>query len=61
MAKVFVGKDFVEDAVGVPRCAAADEFAISCSKRVEDGVVEFLVVSYEVHFVHSTRLQALGL
>ena len=51
MAKVFVGKDFVEDAVGVPRCATADEFAIGCSKRVENGVVEVLVISHEIKLI----------
>src|SRR3972149_7429345 len=50
-AKIFVVKNFVEDAVGVPGCAAADKFAIGGAERVEDGVVEFLVVCHEVEFV----------
>ena len=51
VAEVFVVKDFEKDAVGVPWCAAADEFAVCCAQRVEDGVVEFLVVCDEVEFV----------
>ncbi len=51
MAEVFVGKNLVEDAVGVPGCAAANEFAISCSKRVENGVVEVLVISHETKLI----------
>ena len=51
VAKVFVVEYFEEDAVGVPWGAAAYEFAVGCAQRVEDGVVEFLVVSYKVEFV----------
>ena len=51
VAKVLVGENLVEDAVGVPRRAAADEFAISCSKRIEDGVVEVLVISHEIKLI----------
>ena len=51
LAKVLVVKNFVEDAIGVPRCAAADEFTIGCCKRVEDGIVEVLIVSHEVKFI----------
>ena len=57
VAEVFVCEDLVEDAVGVPRCATADEFAIGCSKCVEDGVVEFLVVCHEVKFVCINHMQ----
>ena len=49
--KVLVVKNLVKDAIGVPRCAAADEFTISSCKRVEDGVVEVLVVSYKVKLI----------
>ena len=48
VAEVFVVEDFVEDAVSVPRRAAADEFAVCGSQRVQDGIVEFLIVSYKV-------------
>ena len=51
VGEVFVVEDFVEDAVGVPWGAAGDEFAVCCAECVEDGVVEFLVVCYEVEFV----------
>ncbi len=51
VGEVFVVEYFVEYAVGVPGCAAADEFAVGCSECVEDGVVEFLVVCDEVKFV----------
>ena len=51
VAKVFVVEDFEKDAVGVPWGAAADEFAVRGAQRVEDGVVEFLVVGYKVEFV----------
>ena len=51
VAEVFVVEDFVEYAVGVPWGAAADEFAVCGAEGVEDGVVEFLVVGYEVEFV----------
>ena len=51
MAKVLVGEDLVEDAVGVPRRAATDEFAISRTERVEDCVVEFLIIGHEVKFI----------
>ena len=37
-------KNLKEYTVTIPRCAAADEFAIGCSQSVEDGVIEFLVV-----------------
>lgn len=51
VAVVFVGEDLVEDAVGVPWGTATDEFAIGCSKSIEYGVVEFLIVGYEVKFI----------
>ena len=51
VAKVFVVEDFEEYAVGVPWCASTYEFAVSCSYRVEDCVVEFLVVGDEVKFI----------
>ena len=51
MAKVLVGKNLVEDAIGVPRRAAAYEFAISCSKRVKNGVVEVLVICHEIKLI----------
>lgn len=46
-----VVEDFVEDAVCVPGCAGADEFAVCCAQCEEDGVVEFFVVGDEVEFV----------
>jgi hypothetical protein len=46
-----MSKDLVEDAVGVPGCAAADEFAIGCSESVENGVVEVLIISYEIKLI----------
>ncbi len=51
VAEVFVIKNLEEDAVGVPWGAAADEFAVGCSQRVENGIVEFLVVGYKVELV----------
>lgn len=51
MVEVLVGKNLVEDAVGVPRRAAANEFAISCSKRIENGIVEVLIISHEIKFI----------
>lgn len=51
MAKVLVGKNLVEDAIGVPGGAAAYEFAISCSKCVEYGVVEVLVICHEIKLI----------
>jgi hypothetical protein len=51
VAEVFVIENFEKYAVGVPWGAAADEFAVGCAQCVEDGVVEFLVVGYEVEFV----------
>jgi len=51
VGEVFVAEDFEEDAVGVPWCAGAYEFSVGGSERVEDGVVEFLVVWDEVEFV----------
>lgn len=38
-------------AIRMPRCAAADKFTISCTQRVEDGIVELLVVCYKVEFI----------
>ena len=51
VGEVFMAKNLEKDAVGVPWGAAADEFAVSCAKGVEDGVVEFLVVGYKVEFI----------
>ena len=51
VGKIFVVENFVKYAVGVPWGAAADEFAVGCAQCVEDGVIEFLVVSYKVEFV----------
>lgn len=50
-AKVLVGKNLVKDAIGIPRRAAADEFTISRTKRIENGVIEVLVVSYKVKLI----------
>ena len=55
--EVLMSEDLVEDAVGVPRGAAADEFAICCSKRVEYSIVEFLVVCHEVKFICIHHMQ----
>ncbi len=57
MAKVLVVKDFVKYAVGVPWGAAADEFAVGCAQSVEDGVVEFLVVSDKVEFIRENHIE----
>ncbi len=50
-------KYFKKDAVGMPWCAAADEFAICCAKRVKNGVVEVLIVGYKVEFVSVDYVQ----
>ena len=47
----WVVEDFVEDAVGSPGCAGADEFSVRRAQRKEHGVVEFFVVWDEVEFV----------
>lgn len=57
MAKVLVGKNFVEDAVGVPGRAATDEFAIGCSKRIKNSIVEVLVVSHEIKFIRINHIK----
>ena len=57
VGKVFMVENFEKDAVGMPRRAGADEFAVGCAQRVEDGVVEFLVVSYKVEFVSINYMQ----
>lgn len=49
--KISVVKNLEEDTISMPGRAAANEFTIGCSKRVEDGVIEFLVVSYKVEFI----------
>ena len=46
-----MGKNLVEDVICIPRRAAANEFAIGCSKGVEDGIVEFLVVWHKIKFI----------
>lgn len=51
VSEVFVVKDFKENAIGVPGCAAANKFSIRGAKGVEDGVVEFLVVGNKVEFI----------
>jgi hypothetical protein len=51
VAEILVVKNLVKHAIGVPWGAAADEFAISCSKRIEDGVIELLVIAYKVKFI----------
>ena len=58
VGEVFVGEHFVEDAVGVPRGAGADEFAVGCAQCVEYGVVECLVVGYKVEFVSVNHMQS---
>lgn len=50
-------KNLVKDAIGVPRRATADEFTISSCKRVEDGVVEVLVVSYKVELIRIDHIK----
>ncbi len=55
--KVLVVKNLVKDAIGVPGRAAADEFTISSCKRVEDGVVEVLVVSYKVELIRINHIK----
>jgi hypothetical protein len=51
VTKVLVGENLVENAVSVPGCAAADEFSISSSKRVENGVVEILIICHEIKLI----------
>lgn len=51
VAEVFVIKNLEEHAVGMPWRAAADEFAVGCAQRIENSVIEFLVVSYEIELV----------
>ena len=51
ISEVFVVEDFEKDAVGVPWRAAADEFAVGCAQRVEDSVIELLVISYKIEFI----------
>lgn len=46
-----------KDAVGVPRGAAAYEFSVCCTQRVEDGVVEFAIVCDKVEFVSVNHVQ----
>src|SRR5665647_1193079 len=50
-AKVLVCKNLVKYAIGIPRRAAADEFTISRTKRIENGVIEVLVVNYKVKLI----------
>lgn len=56
MVKVLVVKDFVKDAVGVPWSAATNKFSVGCAKSVKNGVIEFLVVSYEVEFIRKNDI-----
>lgn len=44
-------EDFEENAVGVPRRTATNEFPICSSQRVQYCVVQFLIVCNEVHFI----------
>ena len=48
IAVVFVVINFVEKAVSMLGDAVTHEFAVGSAQCVEDGVVEFLVVSNEV-------------
>ena len=57
VGEVFVAEDFEEYAVGVPWCAGADEFAVCGAQRVEDGVVEFLVVSHKIELISVNHMQ----
>ena len=57
IAKILVVKNLKKNTIRMPRRASADEFAVGGSKRVEDGVVEFLVVSYKVEFVSVNHMQ----
>ena len=57
VAKVLVGKNLVEDAVGVPRRAAAHEFAISCSKRIENGIVEILIIIHKIKLIRKNHIK----
>lgn len=49
--KILVVKNLEEDTVSMPGRATTDKFTISRSKRVEDGIIEFLVVSYKVKLI----------
>ncbi len=49
--KIFVVENLEEDTISMPGRAAANKFSIGCPKRVEDSIVEFLVVSYEVKLI----------
>ena len=51
VAKVLVSKNLVENAVGIPGRAATHELSICCSKRVENRVVEVLVISNEIELI----------
>jgi len=55
--KVLVGKNLEKDTVGVPGCAAANEFAISCSKRIENCIVEVLIISNEIKFIRINHIK----
>jgi hypothetical protein len=53
-AKVLVGENLVKDVIGIPRRAAADEFTISRTKRIENGIIQILVISYKVKLIPYT-------
>lgn len=50
-AKILIIKNFKESAVRVPGPAAADKFAVGSGKRVEDCVIEFLIISNKVELI----------
>ncbi len=56
-AKVLVGKNLIKDAVGVPRRTATHELAISRSKRIENGIVEILIISHEIKLIRVNHIK----
>jgi hypothetical protein len=57
ITKIFVVENLEKHTVGVPGGAAADEFAVGCTQRVEDGIIEFLVIGYKVEFVSVNHME----
>lgn len=55
--EVLVAKNLEENTVSVPWCAAAHEFSIRSSQRIEDGVVELLVVGDKIELISVDYMQ----